>query len=88
VPLICSGLATPFYERYNALSAQNVLRYMIFDEDNASSIHSCLWAARESARSVRGGITSEMYEDLTLVFGASQPAEKLGSTDGVKTDRF
>ena len=37
---------------------------MILDAANPSSIFSCLRAARESARSVRGAITSEMYEDL------------------------
>jgi len=31
---------------------------------NPSSIYSCMRGARESARSVRGAITSEMYEDL------------------------
>ncbi len=64
VPLISSGLATSFYKRYQTLSAENVLRYMILDANNDSSIQCCLWAARESARSVRGAITSEMYEDL------------------------
>ncbi len=53
VPLITSGLATAFYERFHELSASN-----------SSSIYCCLRAARESARSVRGAITSEMYEDL------------------------
>ncbi len=64
VPLITSGLATAFYERFHELSAEGVLRYMILDSSNPSSIYCCLRAARESARSVRGAITSEMYEDL------------------------
>src|SRR5712672_2641606 len=64
VPLITSGLATSYYEHYTELSAENVLRLMIFDPANPSSICNCLRAARESARSVRGAITSEMYEDL------------------------
>jgi uncharacterized alpha-E superfamily protein len=64
VPLVTSGLATTYYEHYSELSAENVLRLMIFDPDNPSSICNCLRAARESARSVRGAITSEMYEDL------------------------
>ncbi|MGH8713038.1 MAG: alpha-E domain-containing protein [Casimicrobiaceae bacterium] len=64
VPLITSGLATAFYERFPRLSAENVLRYMILDIGNPSSIQCCLRAARESARAVRGAITSEMYEDL------------------------
>ncbi len=64
VPLITSGLATAYYARFPRLSAENVLRFMILDADNPSSIYCCLRAARESARSVRGAITSEMYEDL------------------------
>src|SRR5437762_6959199 len=64
VPLITSGLATEFYERFQELSAENVLRFMILDSSNSSSIYCCLRGARESARSVRGAITSEMYEDL------------------------
>src|SRR5215472_16211281 len=64
LPLITSGIATAFYERFKELSAENVLRFMVFDASTPSSIHCCLRAARESARSVRGAITSEMYEDL------------------------
>lgn len=64
VPLITSGRAKAYYERYPGLSADNVLKYMILDASNPSSIFCCLRAARESARSVRGAITSEMYEDL------------------------
>ena len=37
---------------------------MTLDAATPSSIYCCLRAARESARSVRGAITSEMYEDL------------------------
>jgi len=64
LPLITSGLATAFYQRFSQLSAENVLRFMVLDSANASSIYCCLRSARESARSVRGAITSEMYEDL------------------------
>ena len=64
VPLVTSGLASAYYRRYPELSGENVLRYMILDPGNPSSILCCLRAAREAARSVRGAITSEMYEDL------------------------
>src|SRR5256885_8609369 len=64
VPLVTSGLATAFYERFTVLTAENALRYMMLDSANPSSVYCCLRAARESARSVRGAITSEMYEGL------------------------
>jgi uncharacterized alpha-E superfamily protein len=68
VPLITLGLATAYYERCEVLSAENALRFMILDPANTSSIYSCLHAARESARTVRGAITSEMYEDLNATW--------------------
>jgi uncharacterized alpha-E superfamily protein len=64
VPLITTGLATAYYRQHGVLSAEQVLRFMILDASNPSSIHACLRAARESARSVRGAITSEMYEEI------------------------
>src|SRR6202790_352079 len=89
VPLITSGLATDFYESHQHLSAENVLRFMILDSANTSSIYCCLRAARESARAVRGAITSEMYEDLnsawlacacTITTVSSRPASRSFST--------
>ena len=68
VPLITSGQATAYYERHPVLSAEKVLRFMILDSTNPSSVFCCLRAARESARSVRGAITSEMYEDLNTAW--------------------
>lgn len=64
VPLVTCGLATTYYASHRELSATNVLRFMILDAGNPSSIWSCLRAARESGRAVRGAMTSEMYEDL------------------------
>src|SRR5262244_3478649 len=54
VPLITVGLATAYYQRHSTLTAENALRFMIFAPSNNSSIYSCLRAARESARAVRG----------------------------------
>jgi uncharacterized alpha-E superfamily protein len=65
LPLVITGLASSYYERYTgALTAERVLRYMTLDPHNPSSIFSCVQSARENARSVRGAIASEMYEDL------------------------
>jgi len=64
VPLVATGVATSYYKNHPELTAESVIRFMILDAGNPSSIYSCLRSARESARSVRGAITSEMYEDL------------------------
>ena len=68
VPLITAGLATEYYRRNPVLSAEAVLKFLILDSTNPSSVCCCLRAARESARSVRGAITSEMYEDLNAAW--------------------
>ena len=65
VPLISTGGATTFYKTLSGSSPpKTCCSFMILDAGNPSSIYCCLRAARESARSVRGAITSEMYEDL------------------------
>ncbi len=68
VPLIATGVATPFDAKYPVRSAENVLRFMAFDDANPSSILRSLRSARESARKVRGAITSEMYEDINAAW--------------------
>jgi len=65
LPLVINGLATSYYERFpGAITSERVLRFMALDPANSSSIYSCIQSARENARTVRGAITSEMYEDI------------------------
>jgi uncharacterized alpha-E superfamily protein len=49
-------------------SARGILRFMTVDGDNPSSILSCVRAARESGRAVRGTITTEMWECLNTTW--------------------
>ena len=53
-----NGLASP----------GQVLRFMTIATDNPSSIVSCVRAARENGRAVRGTITSEMWESLNATW--------------------
>jgi len=57
-----SELADDFAERYGAVTAGHVMDYMVADANNPSSIRSCLMAARENARAVRGTLTTEVWE--------------------------
>jgi uncharacterized alpha-E superfamily protein len=60
--LSISELTSSFAQRYAAVSARNVMDFMIRDESNPSSILSCVRAARENARAVRGALTTEVWE--------------------------
>jgi uncharacterized alpha-E superfamily protein len=64
LPLIITGLATSYYQRYSDLTPDNVLRFMVLDASNPGSIYASVQAARENARAQRGTITSEMWESL------------------------
>ncbi len=60
--LSISELSGDFAKRYGGVSARNVMDYMVVDAQNPSSIRSCLMAARENARAVRGTLTTEVWE--------------------------
>lgn len=60
--LSISHLEDLFDSRYEHITRENILDFMISDFGNPSSIVSCLRAARENARTIRGKITSEVWE--------------------------
>ncbi len=59
-----NSLEEAFAAKYPAVNGENVLKFMVSDPDNFSSIHSCLRMARENAHAVRGTVTTEMWETL------------------------
>jgi len=60
--LSISELTSAYTERYGAVAPRDVMDFMVKDESNPSSIVSCLSAARENARAVRGALTTEVWE--------------------------
>jgi uncharacterized alpha-E superfamily protein len=60
--LSISELTHDYASHYGEITPSNVMRYMVSDERNPSSIYSCLMAARENARAVRGTLTTEVWE--------------------------
>ncbi|GAC1535131.1 MAG: alpha-E domain-containing protein [Ramlibacter sp.] len=60
--LSISELVPRYTERHCEVTSHDVMEFMIKDESNPSSIVSCLKAARENARAVRGTLTTEVWE--------------------------
>lgn len=60
--LSISELLPAYQSLYGEVVARDVMRFMVRDEDNPSSIISCIRAARENARAVRGTLTTEVWE--------------------------
>jgi uncharacterized alpha-E superfamily protein len=60
--LSISELSGDYAKRYGRIDAREVMDFMVSDANNPSSIRSCLMAARENARAVRGTLTTEVWE--------------------------
>jgi uncharacterized alpha-E superfamily protein len=60
--LSISELLPAYTAIYGEVNARDVINFMVKDESNPSSILSCLRAARENARAVRGTLTTEVWE--------------------------
>ncbi|MBE2257652.1 MAG: alpha-E domain-containing protein [Rhodobacteraceae bacterium] len=66
--LALNSLETTFADVYNEVNVENVLRFMVSDANNPSSIYSCVRAARENAHAVRGAMTAEMWESVNATW--------------------
>ncbi len=60
--LSISELAPVYKAKHGEINVRDVMDFMVKDESNPSSIVSCLNAARENARAVRGTLTTEVWE--------------------------
>ncbi|HMV35932.1 MAG TPA: alpha-E domain-containing protein [Turneriella sp.] len=57
-----------FNETYDELQPENVVEYLTFNRRNPNSIVSCLYAARENARSIREKISKDMWESINELY--------------------
>lgn len=57
-----------FQETYGEISQDNVIEYLTFNRKNPNSIISCLYRARENARSIREKISKDMWEAINELY--------------------
>jgi uncharacterized alpha-E superfamily protein len=57
-----------FFETYQHVCQEYVIRFLTFDEQNPNSILSCLQYARENARQSREMLSSQMWEELNKFY--------------------
>lgn len=86
--LIISGQKDSYYKKYPEISTQNVLKFMIFDHENPSSIFSCLKSARENTRTERSILPEEMFESINTTWIESQSMYYDGVLKSGFTDFF
>jgi uncharacterized alpha-E superfamily protein len=71
-----------FDKKHKVADVASVSHFMLFDEENLSSVRSCLLAARTNAKSVRTALTSECWETINagwLEFAQLKPRNIAGS---------
>ncbi len=76
--LTSAGVIDQFLEKYGDSSFDKAFNFLLFDDDNSSSVRSCLKSARTNARFVRTKITRDMWEAMNstwLAFDALRPKD-------------
>jgi uncharacterized alpha-E superfamily protein len=81
--LSISELLPAYTQRHKAVRAREVMDFMVRDESNPSSILSCLSAARENARAVRGTLTTEVWETQNQTW---LEVKRMASSDSFERD--
>lgn len=75
------GLLDSFKQRYDAVTPANAIAFMVFDRENPLSIYSCIRAARENSRAVRGTLTSEIWETMNATWLEMREKEMSPASD-------
>jgi len=57
-----------YRKKHETIEPRAVFEFVSLDRDYSGSIFSCLRAARENARAVRGSLTSELWETLNSIW--------------------
>ncbi len=66
--LAAGGQAQAFAEKYAEPVQRNIESFLFFDQDNPSSVASCVDAARENGRIVRTALTGQVWDALNTGF--------------------
>ncbi len=74
--LRASGTADGFARKYGDPVQRNIESYLFLDRDNPSSVASCVTAARENARIVRTGLTTQVWDALNSGFQEMRELER------------
>jgi uncharacterized alpha-E superfamily protein len=77
LPLIdANGERELFDQLYPTGNSEEVVRFLVRDEKNPSSLVNCIGVARENARQIRDVITTEMWEQINDLHWSIQEGER------------
>lgn len=73
-----AGCLDGYLAKHGKFETRNVIDFMLFDEENPSSVAACLSSARSNGRAQRTALTREMWESLNdawLYFSSVKPRD-------------
>jgi uncharacterized alpha-E superfamily protein len=85
--LEASGAAEGFHKTSGIVNETNVVDYLTFATDNASSIRNCIADARANARSIRVALTTEMWEVINSAWFELIRFEQMNASAGGRLQR-
>jgi uncharacterized alpha-E superfamily protein len=62
--LLSAASEQSYMTKHNEVTGEDVVRFLIFDDQNPSSIRSCVRTARNNGRAVRTALTRDVWESI------------------------
>lgn len=62
--LTSAASETSYFAKHQDITTSEVIHHLLFDEDNPSSVRTCLETARNNGRAVRTALTRDVWESL------------------------
>ena len=62
--LITAASEASYFAKHREITTADIIHHLLFDEDNPSSVRSCLETARNNGRAVRTALTRDVWESL------------------------
>ncbi len=59
-----SGIKNEYLKKYKTISKENIIFFLLFDQENSSSVKNCIKTARENIRMVRTAVTLEVWNAI------------------------
>ncbi len=63
-----SGIKDEYLNKFNKISKEKIISFLLFDPENSSSVRNCITSARENIRMVRTAVTLEVWNAVNSSF--------------------
>ena len=62
--LTSAACQASYFAKHKDITTKNIIHHLLFDDDNPSSVRTCLKTARNNGRAVRTALTRDVWESL------------------------